>query len=186
MGVAKRIRDCGAYGVNGVEKRTGHKVREVAERLAEDDVAVLRDTLLELLLEIAAAVLVLAKRRDLALHVLQAHASKAVNCKVFSTSIRSSEHTERTLAIDVTALVLRPVQTVHLAVCAAVGAPVHVEAILCTVMVIQRRGASRPDSRTTTGGLKPVRVETPALDGSRKPVDAITAILLPRPLSISV
>ena len=75
---------------------------------------------------------------------------------------------------------------VHLAVCAAVGAPVHIEAILCTVMVIQRSGASRPDGRTTTGGLKPVRVETPALDGSRKAVDAITAILLLRPLSISV
>ena len=80
MGVAERIRHCGAYGVNGVEKRTGHKVREVAERLAEDDVAVLWDTLLELLLEVAATVLVLAQARDLADEVLEARAREAVNC----------------------------------------------------------------------------------------------------------
>ena len=79
MGVAKRIRDCGAYGVNGVEKRTGHKVREVAERLAKDDVAVLRDTLLELLLEVAATVLVLAQAEDLADEVLQARAPEQLS-----------------------------------------------------------------------------------------------------------
>ena len=80
MGVAERIRHCGAYGVNGVEKRTSHKVREVAERLAEDDVAVLRDTLLEFLLQVAATVLVLAQARDLADEVLEARAREAVNC----------------------------------------------------------------------------------------------------------
>ena len=78
--MAERIRDCGAYGVNGVEKRTGHKVREVAERLTEDDVAVLRDALLYNLLQVAAAVLVLAQARDLADEVLEARAREAVDC----------------------------------------------------------------------------------------------------------
>ena len=77
MGVAERIRDCGAYGVNGLEKRIGHKVREVTERLAEDYVAVLRDTLLELLLQVAATVLVLAQARDLADEVFKAFAREA-------------------------------------------------------------------------------------------------------------
>ena len=158
----------------------------MTERFAEDHVTMLRHALLELLLEIAAAVLILAELRDLADKVLEARTRKAVDYRDVQTLVLSQRRDEPTLTVDVTALVLRPVQTVHLAVCATVGAAVHIEAILCTVMVIQRRGASRPDGRTTTGGLKPVRVETPALDGSRKPVDAITAILLLRPFSISL
>ena len=43
----------------------------MTERLMEDDVAVLRDTL-ELLLEVAATVLVLAQARNLANEVLEA------------------------------------------------------------------------------------------------------------------
>ena len=46
----------------------------MAERLAEDDVAVLRDTLLELLLQVATTVLVLAQAEDLADEVLQPRA----------------------------------------------------------------------------------------------------------------
>ena len=73
--------------------RTGHEVREVSERLAEDHVAVLRNAFLELLLEVAAAVLVLAKLRDLTHQVLQSRAREPVDCmrrKVFNipTSVR--------------------------------------------------------------------------------------------------
>ena len=52
--------------------------RIVTERLAEDDAAVLRDALLELLLEVAATVLVLAQAQDLADEVLEVRASEAV------------------------------------------------------------------------------------------------------------
>ena len=52
----------------------------MAERLAEDDVAVLRDALLYNLLQVAAAVLVLAQARDLADEVLEARAREAINC----------------------------------------------------------------------------------------------------------
>ena len=59
--------------------RTGHEVREVAKSLAEDDVAVLRDALLELLLQVTAAVLVLAQVRDLADEVFETRAREAVD-----------------------------------------------------------------------------------------------------------
>ena len=58
----------------------------MTERLAEGDVAVLRDTLLELLLEVAATVLVLAQTGYLADEVLQARAREAVNCNSKSES----------------------------------------------------------------------------------------------------
>ena len=78
MGLWQRISNCGVDGVKELW-RTSHEVREVAERLAEDDVAVLRDTLLELLLEVAAAMLVLAEVRDLANEILKARAREAVD-----------------------------------------------------------------------------------------------------------
>ena len=49
------------------------------EGLAEDHVAVLGETLLELLLQVPAAVLVLAQRGDLALEVLEPRACEAVD-----------------------------------------------------------------------------------------------------------
>ena len=51
----------------------------MTERFAEDHVTMLRHALLELLLEIAAAVLILAKLRDLAHKVLKAGTRKAVD-----------------------------------------------------------------------------------------------------------
>ena len=49
---------------------TRHEIREVTEGLAEDHVTMFRNTLLELLLEVAAAMLILAELRDLANKVL--------------------------------------------------------------------------------------------------------------------
>ena len=49
---------------------TRHEIREVTKALAEDHVTMFRNTLLELLLEVAAAVLILAELRDLANKVL--------------------------------------------------------------------------------------------------------------------
>jgi hypothetical protein len=51
----------------------------VLERLAEDHVAVLWNTLLELLLKVPAAMLVLAETRDLANEILQSRAREAIN-----------------------------------------------------------------------------------------------------------
>ena len=51
----------------------------MAERLAEDDVAVLGKTLLEFLLEVSATVLVLAQTGDLANEVLEARSGEAVD-----------------------------------------------------------------------------------------------------------
>ena len=58
---------------------TGHEIGEVTERLAEDDIAVLRDALLELLLQVATIVLVLAQTRDLADEDIGARARESVN-----------------------------------------------------------------------------------------------------------
>ena len=52
----------------------------MTERLAEDHVTMFGNTFLELLLEIATAVLVLAKLRDLAHQVLQSRAGEPVDC----------------------------------------------------------------------------------------------------------
>lgn len=62
-----------------VAERVRHQVREVAVRLAEDHVPVLGNALLELLLQVSAAVLVLAQRKNLALEVLDSRASKSVD-----------------------------------------------------------------------------------------------------------
>ena len=62
-----------------VPERVRHEVREVPEGLAEDHVAVLGEALLELLLQVPAAVLVLAQRGDLALEVLEPRACEAVD-----------------------------------------------------------------------------------------------------------
>ena len=51
------------------------------ERLAENHVAVLRYTFLELLLKIAAAVLILAQRWYFALKIFEAHTREAVDYK---------------------------------------------------------------------------------------------------------
>ena len=62
-----------------VSERVRHQVRKVAVRLAEDHVPVLGNALLELLLQVSAAVLVLAQRKNLALEVLDSRASKSVD-----------------------------------------------------------------------------------------------------------
>ena len=60
---------------------TRHEVSEVPEGLAEDHVAVLRNVLLELLLQVAAPVLVLAQVGYLADKVLEPGTSETVDCK---------------------------------------------------------------------------------------------------------
>ena len=62
-----------------VAERVGHQIGEVGERLVEDDVSVFRDPLLQLLLEVAATVLVLAQAGDFPNKILEACASKAVD-----------------------------------------------------------------------------------------------------------
>ena len=69
---------------------TGHEIGEVAECLAEDDIAVLRDALLELLLQVTATVLVLAQARDLSDEVLKTRAGEAVNYKWVNVSVESN------------------------------------------------------------------------------------------------
>ena len=59
----------------------------MTEGLAEDHVTMFRNTLLELLLEVAAAVLILAELRDLANKVLQTCTREPVDCtKLVSTT----------------------------------------------------------------------------------------------------
>ena len=70
---------------------TCHEVREVTEGLAEDHVAVLRNTFLKLLLQVAATVLVLAELWDLANEVLEPRTGEPVDC-----SAPSSAHTKNT------------------------------------------------------------------------------------------
>ena len=53
-----------------IKTHTGHEVREMTERFTEDHVAVLGDALFQLLLQVSAAVLILAQRGDLALQIL--------------------------------------------------------------------------------------------------------------------
>ncbi len=148
----------------------------MTERLAEDHVTVLRDTFLELLLQVATTVLVLAELRDLAHKVLQTrtrepvdYAKQSVGCPLTVQIVKG-----RTLTVDVAALVLRSVQTVHLAV-RTIRATVHVEAILGAVMVIERSRSSGSATGSATTCLEPVRVVTPVL---RKAVDAVSTILL--------
>ena len=59
----------------------------MTERFAEDHVTMLRHALLELLLEIAAAVLILAELRDLADKVLEARTRKAVDYRGVQTVV---------------------------------------------------------------------------------------------------
>ena len=65
------LTDCGV--------RTGHEIREVSECLAENDIAMLRDALFKLLLQVTATMLVLAQVRDLANEVLETRAREAVD-----------------------------------------------------------------------------------------------------------
>ena len=58
---------------------TGHQISKVAERLSEDHVTVLGDALLQFLLQVAAAMLVLAQGRDLALEVLQPRSREPID-----------------------------------------------------------------------------------------------------------
>lgn len=58
---------------------TGHEVCEVTEGLPEDHITVFRDALFELLLQIPATMLVLAKAGDLAGQVLETSTREAVD-----------------------------------------------------------------------------------------------------------
>ena len=62
--------------------RTGHKLREVTESLPEDHVAVLRNALFQLLLQVAATMLVFAQSGNFSLKVLEAGTSEAVDLKM--------------------------------------------------------------------------------------------------------
>ena len=89
----------------------------MTESLLEDHIAVLRQTLLELLLEITASMLVLTKRGYLPREILEASASKAVDCDATSKcqhEPQSCSNAELTLAVNLPTLMLRPVQAVHL------------------------------------------------------------------------
>lgn len=55
-----------------------HQVREMAEGFTEDHIAMLGSTFLEFLLEVAAAVLVLAQRSDLSHQILDVGAREAI------------------------------------------------------------------------------------------------------------
>lgn len=67
--------------------RTRHEFREVTVRLLEDYITVLGQSLLELLLEIAATVLILAKRWDLPNKVFETSAGKAVDWSLTSAEL---------------------------------------------------------------------------------------------------
>jgi len=58
---------------------TSHQIREVAKRLAENHVAVLRVAFFQLFLQVTAAMLVLAKNGDFSLKVFKAGTSEAVD-----------------------------------------------------------------------------------------------------------
>ena len=58
----------------------------MTKRLAEDHVTMFGNTFLELLLEVAATMLVLAKLRNLAHKVFQARTRKPVDCPEVSAS----------------------------------------------------------------------------------------------------
>ena len=118
----------------------------MTKRLAEDHVTMFGNTFLELLLEVAAAMLVLAKLRDLPNEILQTRSREPVDCTYLVRTTSTSPNREqrccqgRTLTVDVTALVLGPVQAVHLPICASVRTSVHVvEPVLSPVVMVQRR-----------------------------------------------
>ena len=69
---------------------TGHQFCEMSERFAENHVTMLRNALLELLLQETAAVLILAKTCNLALKFLEARTSKAVDYAMTYKSIHHS------------------------------------------------------------------------------------------------
>jgi hypothetical protein len=77
--IKRRDTDMGRWKAEGEERLTGHEVREMAVGLSEDHVSVLGDTLLELLLEVSATVLILAERKDLALEVFDSGAGESVD-----------------------------------------------------------------------------------------------------------
>ena len=62
-----------------VAERVSHQISEVGEGLAEDDVPVFGDPFLQLLLQVAATVLVFAQAGNFTNEVLKAGTSKAVN-----------------------------------------------------------------------------------------------------------
>ena len=67
-----------------VAEWVGHQVSEVTKCFAEDHIAMLRNALLELLLEVTATVLVFAECGYLALEILKASASETVD---YSTKV---------------------------------------------------------------------------------------------------
>ena len=71
-------------------RSTSHKLCEVSESFAEDHIPVLRDALLELLLQVTAPVLVLAQAWNLADEVLKTRAGEAVNYKWVNVSVKSN------------------------------------------------------------------------------------------------
>ena len=83
----------------------------------------------------------------------------------------------RTLAVDVSTLVLGAVQTIHLAV-GAVRAGVHAEAVLGAVVVVQGRRARPTDRSAPADSLEPVSVEVVALQGTGEAVHPLIAVLL--------
>ena len=62
-----------------IPKRVSHQVGKVGKGLAEDDIPVFRGPFLQLLLEITAAVLILAEAGNLADEVLKTSTSKTVD-----------------------------------------------------------------------------------------------------------
>ena len=73
------------------DRHTGHQVCEMAEGLSEDHIAVFWSTFFQFLLQIPAAVLILAKSRDLALQILKTSACKAVNLSITLVTVRCSK-----------------------------------------------------------------------------------------------
>lgn len=70
---------------------TGREVCEVTEGLPDDHITVFRDALLELLLQIPATMLVLAKAGDLAGQVLETSTREAVDYGQRNHSVNRSD-----------------------------------------------------------------------------------------------
>ena len=158
----------------------------MAERLPEDHVAMLRHTLLQLLLEVPATVLVLAQLRDLAGEVFQTRTRKSVDY-VRQRSTRNqhpSDGGSLTLAVDIPTLVLGAVQTVHLAV-NAVRAAVHAETVLRAVVVVQGCRTRSANSCSTTVDFETIGVETSIVHAAAQTIHALTAILLQQCINTS-
>jgi hypothetical protein len=109
----------------------------MAKGFTEDHIAMLRLTLFELFLQVPATVLILAQGGYFSLQVLQTGTCKPVDLCVMSANIRRQKRNMQfTFTIRVPALMLRAMQTIHLAV-GTIGACTKAEAVARAIVVKQ-------------------------------------------------